>query len=384
MVAESWHAARLIPTSGIDGAGERERRSISALLAVLAAVPEFGAAFAAALGAPSGRIETFVDVRFRVGDVVFEPGGLIRVTRGTCRWTALVEVKTGGDVIPADRLGTCLNLAREQGFDVVVMISNEVPAVPGPCLPTVDEARRLQVSWSQLLCKAVAVRAAVNEDRAWILGELIGYLEHPRSGTVAFDDMGEAWEPAREALAAGALRAEDHVATEVAARFDELLRFASLRLGVEATPALSRKESLDPALRTRVLAERLVDDGALSGAIRIPGTAGLLHVTADLRADRVICYVEMSTPREGRPTTRANWVERQLRNAPPTVQVEHQPELRAFRIYQEFAMGTGRSGFVASVLTAITSFYEDVVQNIRVRSAAVPRMRSGEAVAGAL
>ena len=384
MAAESWHAARLVPTSGIDGAEERERRSASALLAVLTAVPEFGTAVAAALGAPCGRIETFVDVPFRVGDVVFAPGGLIRITRGTCRWTALVEVKTGVDVIPADRLGTCLSLAREQGFDAVVTISNEVPAVPAPCLPTVDEARRLQISWSQLLCKAVAVRAAVNEDRAWILGELIDYLEHPRSGTVAFDDMGEAWEPARAALAAGTLRAEDHAATEVAARFDELLRFASLRLGVEATPALSRKESVDPALRTHVLAERLVDEGTLTGAIRVPGSAGLLHVAADLRADRLTCYVDMDTPREGRPTTRANWVERQLRNAPSTVRVEHQRELRAFRVSQDFAMGTGRTGFVGSVLTAITSFYEDVVQTIRTRSAPVPRMRSGEAVSGAL
>ncbi|WP_086822363.1 hypothetical protein [Allokutzneria sp. NRRL B-24872] len=384
MAAESWHAARLIPTSDVGGVEERQRRSVSALLAVLAAVPEFGAAFSEVLGAPCGRVESFVDVPFRVGEAVFVPGGLIRITRGACRWTALVEVKTGADVIPADRLGTCLSLAREQGFDAVLTVSNEVPAVPAPPLSTVDEARRLQISWSQLLCKAVAVRAAVNAERAWILGELIGYLEHPNSGTVAFDDMGEAWEPARAALAAGTLRAEDNAATEVAARFDELLRFASLRLGVEATPALSRKESVDPLLRTRTLAERLAEDGSLAGAIRIPGSAALLHVKADLRADRLACYVDMDVPREGRPTTRVNWVERQIRNAPSSVRVEQQRELRAFRISQDFAMGTGRAGFVGSVLSAVTAFYADVVQNLRKRAAPVPRMRSGEAVAGAL
>ena len=32
MAEETWHAARLIPTSGINGAEEQERRATSALL----------------------------------------------------------------------------------------------------------------------------------------------------------------------------------------------------------------------------------------------------------------------------------------------------------------------------------------------------------------
>jgi hypothetical protein len=41
---ETWHQARLIPTSGINGAEEQERRATSALLAVMTAVREFGRA----------------------------------------------------------------------------------------------------------------------------------------------------------------------------------------------------------------------------------------------------------------------------------------------------------------------------------------------------
>ena len=41
MAEESWHEARLIPTSGINGAEEQERRATSALLAVLSAVIGF-------------------------------------------------------------------------------------------------------------------------------------------------------------------------------------------------------------------------------------------------------------------------------------------------------------------------------------------------------
>ena len=48
MSEETWHEARLIPTSGITGAEEQERRATSALLAVLTAVKEFGRALTAA------------------------------------------------------------------------------------------------------------------------------------------------------------------------------------------------------------------------------------------------------------------------------------------------------------------------------------------------
>lgn len=37
-----WNAARLIPTSGINGADEQERRGTSALLAVMSSVREYG------------------------------------------------------------------------------------------------------------------------------------------------------------------------------------------------------------------------------------------------------------------------------------------------------------------------------------------------------
>jgi hypothetical protein len=42
MSEEAWLAARLIPTSGINGAEEQERQATSAVLAVMSAVREFG------------------------------------------------------------------------------------------------------------------------------------------------------------------------------------------------------------------------------------------------------------------------------------------------------------------------------------------------------
>src|SRR5690348_4623343 len=95
MSEENWHQARLIPTSGLNGDQEKERRATSALLAVMGAVKEFSRALLSPLGAPAGTLETYIEVPFLLGDQRVFPDGLIRVSRGSRSWTALVEVKTG-------------------------------------------------------------------------------------------------------------------------------------------------------------------------------------------------------------------------------------------------------------------------------------------------
>ena len=67
MEEKSWNVARLIPTSGINGPEEQERRATSALLAVMSSVKEFGRLLTAPIGAPSGQLETFIEVPFDLG-----------------------------------------------------------------------------------------------------------------------------------------------------------------------------------------------------------------------------------------------------------------------------------------------------------------------------
>jgi hypothetical protein len=145
----------------------------------------------------------------------------------------------------------------------------------------------------------------------------------------------------------------------------------------------------------------------MQGAIRIPDTVGLLVVTVDLRANRVTCHVDLGAPREGRPTTRVNWLVRQLRNAPESVRVEAftahqrgpgqaellhvvredptvligdaQRELRAFRVAVTSTTGSkrgrGRATFIDSVLDAVDGFYAEVVQYLKAWSATPPKLR---------
>src|SRR3954471_14903877 len=114
---ETWHEARLIPTSGISGSEEQERRATSALLAVMGIVKEFSKAVLSPLGAPSGSVETYIEVPFMLGEKRCYPDGLIRVSRGSRTWTALVEVKTGRNELQTEQLENYLDIARCEGFD---------------------------------------------------------------------------------------------------------------------------------------------------------------------------------------------------------------------------------------------------------------------------
>lgn len=422
---ESWHEARLIPTSGINGAEEQERRATSALLAVLGAVKEYGRSFVKPFGALAGTMECFIEVPFMLGERRLYPDGLIRVSRGGKTWTALVEVKTGPNLLGTEQLESYLDIAREQGFDAVVTISNEIPAVAGQH-PTKIDKRKLRkvdlhhVAWSQVLADAVMqkeFRGVADPDQAWILGELIRYLEHRKSGALEFEDMGEAWVGVRDSVAAGTLRPSDKGVTEVISRFDAMLRFASLQLGrqlgAEVIPVLTRKELNDPASRVQAMTATLCQTGILSGVIRIPDTVGNLVITADLRSSKVTCHVDVEAPREGRPLTRVNWLVRQMKSAPDSVRVEsfvahgrgsataellgtirENPaslvdnsgkEIRTFRIASTAMMGTkrgrGRGAFIDSALGAVDGFYADVLGSLRAWSAAPPRLRPTDSAA---
>jgi hypothetical protein len=419
MVAEPWHEARLIPVSGITGADEQERRGTSALLAVIGSVKEFGRALTTGLGAPVGAIQTYIEVPFQLGDRLIRPDGLIRVTRGQRAWTALVEVKTGKNPLKADQLENYLDVAKAEGFDALLTISNEIPTVVG-LHPTVVDKRKLKkvslkhLSWSQIRTEAMVQtlnRTIADADQAWILSELIRYLEHPRSGAVDFEDMGSAWVPGREAVTAGTARAADAKVAEVAGSWEKLMQFASMqlgrKLGREVLTTLSRRERDDPAIRIQQQSCSLAESGLLTGSLRIPDTAGSLDIAADLRAGRVSCTIAVDAPREGKPLTRVNWLLRQLKDAPDDVRIDvfvvrsrgtsrsellgkvrtdpsllvddAKREIRSFTLTRSRPAGAkrgqGKGSFVGSTVELVDSFYEDVVQRLKPWAPTPPRVR---------
>lgn len=423
--ADGWQAARLIPTSGINGQEEAERRATSALLAVLQAVAEFQTALLRPLGAPAGSLDAYIETPFTLADerTVF-PDGVLHVSRGKTSWCALVEVKTHAAILEREQVENYLDVARDQGFDAVLTISNQLAPAPGLHPVQVDKRKLRKValhhlSWAEILTAAVRTRVhhgVSDPDQAWILGELIRYLEHPRSGAFDFDDMGPSWVAVRDATTKGTLRGTDKGITEVASRWDQLLRFCALRLGRELGAdvhvVMSRKDVADPPVRLSRFVDEFVESGTLSGSIRIPDAVGDLDVCCDLRAGTVSVSVEVTAPTEGRLPTRVNWILRQLRDAPgqiridgllagtrastselldairndPTVLIDPgKRDFRSFRLTATSTLGakrgTGRGGFIDSVLAAVDGFYGTVVQQLRPWTAKAPQLPKSDRTA---
>lgn len=414
-----WHAARLIPTVGIRGQEEQERRATSSLLAVVQAVPEFGHALFGPLGAPKGRIRTFTEIRLKDADgKSCIPDGAVVIERGRKRFTLLVEVKTGDARLQSEQVSRYLDVARANDFDGVLTISNTITARRTDSPVRVDgrklrSTRLLHMSWWRVITEAVVqhrFRGISDPDQAWLLGELIAYLDHEASGASGFTDMGPSWVEVRDAAHAGTLRASDGAARDVCERWDQFIEYLALRLaqdlGAEVTVVRSRKQTADQ--RAQALVRALAEEGALAGSLRVPDAVAPLDLRADLRSRRVTASVTVDAPGDGRPLSRINWILRQLSDAPGDLRVDvafqgarettsvlladARDDARALlsptdakRVPRSFTLaagrptgrkrGKGRGSFVGETRAHVIAFYGDIVQSISPWRPKPPRLQ---------
>lgn len=404
--------ARLIPVAGIGSTKEAERRATSALLAVLSIARDLSIELLHPLGASRARkaaVDSYTEVPFKLDERKIRPDGLIRVVYGKSEWTSLVEVKTGDDSLTAEQVNAYWDIAREHKFNHVLTISNEIPTVAGTH-PTdglrVQANSPVQVShlsWTTILTTAIRImnhRGVDDPEQAWILSELIRYLEHPASGVVTLDDMGSHWTDVRDAARASTLSKRSEGIPDVATRFDQTIRYAALKLsseiGEEVEPVLSRAHRESPSARLTDLVDTLCQQGILEAKLRVPNTAGDIEITADLRSQQLSATVEIDAPEDKGAIGRVSWLlnhlddvdslilESYAKNArtPVTATVgeanddrrsavgEEKIEPHRFRLTRRVDMSTARrptsrqSGFIGSILELIEQFYENVVQQI--------------------
>ncbi|WP_280779273.1 TerD family protein [Rhodococcus opacus] len=413
---DTWQPARLFSVIGVGTGEEQERRATSALIATMQAVRPFARAVCARMGAPVGVFEGYVEVAYERGETKVIPDAVLKVSRGARVWTGLLEVKTGNGKLKKEQLENYLDVARKKQYDVVVSLSNDVPASAGELPVEVDRRKLAKValrhlSWAEVAHEArmLLSHGGIDDDlQAWILAEFLRYLDHPRSGAAEFVDMGRHWVTVRDAVTAGTLRAGDQKAAAVADTWVSLSRHLALRLtaelGVTVKHILPRRHGSDPAARNAAVAERLATDGVFEAVLRIPETAGDLVVIADVRTNKIRCRTTVEAPNEGTSGRRLSWLLRQLKDVPGDVQVEavfsergneaceHLDTVRAdpkvltngrsgdivsFSLEQAFPMGGRRSGTAASFITSVTSstdaFYGTVVQQLREWVPAAPK-----------
>lgn len=382
------------------------------------AVPEFGHGVLRGFGAPKGRIQTFTEVPLKDPEgKVHTPDGAIVIDRGKRRWRALVEVKTGKQELDADQISRYLDMAREHGFDALLTISNQIASQSTEVPVAVDKRKLKKVamfhrSWWRIITEAVMehrFRGIADPDQAWILGELIAYLDHENSGACGFDGMGDCWVPVREAARQGTLRATDKEACGIAKCWEQFIDYLALGLsqdlGRDVQPVRQRKQDL--AARLDACVKELAESGCLRGAVRVPDAVAPLVFLANLRTQQLTTSVVIDAPRDRGPLPRVNWIVRQLESAPPDLRItvsfamfsettslllrdvrenpnallsptDAKREPRSFELALTRALGLkngkGHGSFVRETRRQVIDFYREIVQNLKAWQAKAPKL----------
>lgn len=422
---DAWRTARLFPASALKSDRERETRATSVLLSVMTQVPEFGRRLTAGFGAPAGRMETFTEVTLPNGDSPRRPDGVIRVERAGKLWTALVETKTNGNALRQEQVQAYVDIAARRGYEAVITLSNDVELDGSPLIEVKTDGRRKNkvalwhLSWAEVTHQAqmlIRHEGVANGAHAWLLQELLHYLQHENSGCHGFQNMGPAWVPVRKGIDDETLCQGDARAVDVVESWERLVRQVCLRLGGElgqkVLPVQRARRGAEPHARRAALADRLCRDGKLDAELRIEGTPGVLALCADLRTGKLRTSIEIPAPEQGYPLTWAKRLVRQLDEAPADVHVETlvagdvggprgtlerlRPEpadmlprngaqITGFRLSLFRGMGNTRgnaeSGFIRSVDDSVDRFHTYVVENLD-RRAPRPRQPVVGAAAG--
>ncbi|MFE3828899.1 TerD family protein [Streptomyces sp. NPDC059092] len=417
---DTWRSARLFPVPSLKSDRERETRATSVLLSVMAQVPEFGRRLTAGFGAPAGRMETFTEVSLpygdaRTGESRKRPDGVIRVERAGKLWTALIETKTNGNPLKAQQVQDYLDIAARRGYEAVITLGNDVALEGSPLVDVKIDGRRKHkvvlwhLSWAEVAHQAqllIRHEGVGNAAHAWLLQELLHYLQHENSGCHGFQNMGPAWVPVRKAIDDETLCQGDARAVDVVESWERLVRQVCLRLGGElgqkALPVQRVRRAADPTARRGALADLLCREGRLHAELRIEGIQGILALTADLRTGKLRTSVDIPAPDQGYPLTWAKRLIRQLYEAPADLHVqtllaEHgdgprgtlerlrpEPadllpkgggEITGFRLSLFKSMGatrgTAETGFIRSVDDAVDRFWGSVVTPLERRLAPV-------------
>lgn len=406
---DSWREARLFPVTALKSDRDRETRATSVLLSVMAQVPEFGRRLTAGFGAPAGRMETYAEVSLPHGDTPRRPDGVVRVERAGKLWTALVETKTNGNALKADQVQAYMDIAARRGYEAVITLSNDVALEGSPLVDVKVDGRRKHkvalrhLSWAEVTQQAqmlIRHEGVGNRAHAWLLEELLHYLQHENSGCHGFQNMGPAWVPVRNGIDDETLCQGDPRALDVVESWERLIRQVCLGLGGElgqkVLPVRGSRGGRDPRERRSLLADQLCLQGRLQAELRIEGTPGVLAVVADLRTGRLRTSMDIPAPDQGYPLSWAKRLVRSLAEAPADLHIETlvegdsagprgtlerlRPEpadllpkagggaITGFRVSLLKGMGSGRgnaeTGFIRSVDDAVRRFYGSVAVNL--------------------
>lgn len=405
----------------------KEGRTLSIVLACMETVEDFGKALLSDLGIKTGartRLEAYTEVVLQKGgDAKVRPDGLLVLRSGATRWTALVEAKVGNTDLTAQQIESYLELARLNGIDALLTISNQFAPLPSHHPVALSGASLKKASlwhWSWMYVLTQATLHLENGDvgdreQRVILNEMIRFLSHPSAGVKGFDQMPAAWTAVANAVqAGGTLSAKSSDVQEVVGAWYQETRDLSLilsrQLGEEVSVKVPRAHVADPGLRIKEDAEHFAQECRLRSIFSVPNTAAAIEVAVDFNRRSVYASMRVAAPGDRKSTkARLTWLLRQLaKSKPESVHVRFywpgrgactQHPLTVLRERPEVAEESGkvvssfevvyardlagrfaqRKNFVADLEQAIPDFYEQVGQHLKAWQPQAPKIKESRA-----
>ncbi len=414
--------ARLFPVLSTTS---KEGRTTSIVLACLAKVDEFGASLLGSVDQKVGarsKIHTFTEVvcKNRAADIKERPDGLIVLRSGSREWKALVEAKIGSSDLNADQIERYRQLAKDNGIDCVISISNQFATSPQTHpLSEVNKSRsKIPVfhwSWMYILTEAdllLSQDSVSDTDQRILLNELRRFLTHESAGVKGFDRMPKAWgELNRLVSSGGVIPAKSSDAGTVITAWHQETRDLALILSrmteASVSEKLSRKHRSDSAARLKDDLVLLREKQELQAELDVPDAAAPLVVCVDMKRRSVDVGMTLRAPEDKVSTkARLNWVLRQIKaedladlyirllwpgkseptqylvtdlREDPDIANAHRDHLspRSFHIFRSKRLGarfTQQTNFIVDLEALIPAFYGQIGANLTAWKKQAPKI----------
>ncbi len=398
-------AARLFPVLSTTS---KEGRTTAILLACMARINELSRELLASAGQRVGtrsKIECYTEVvpASASADTRERPDGLIVLRAGKREWKAFVEAKIGKSELDVNQIERYRNMARDNGIDCVITISNQFATAPTEHpLEAVRKSRsRIPVihwSWMHVLTTAdllISRQSIASHDQLVLLNEFRRFLAHESAGVRGFDRMPREWTELNRLISAGGeVSANSHEAAKVLNAWHQETRDLSLALSrlteTQVTQRLPRSHKRDVARRQKDELADLRENRQLSVSLEIPDAAAPLDVVVDLARRCIDVGMTLGAPEDRKSgKARVNWLLRQIRQDDVTdlyvrvswrrrsTSTQHSVsdlredpgivndgtqhlEARAFHLFESKRLGsrfTQQSNFIADLEQVVPAFY---------------------------
>ena len=404
----------------------KEQRATSIFLAVMTQVPDLAEEILRTIGVRVGKrttMEAYTEVVLKQeASSPCRPDGLLVVHTSRTAWTALIETKIGKAGLDSEQIARYLELARGNGIDAIITISNQFVAKPHHS--PVEVSKRLlgktdlyHWSWASISTQAEILELQKSVDdpqQCFLLKELNRFFSHPTTGIERFTQMAAGWRETVQAVTNGVrlLKSAPEVEEAVSSWFSEerdLCLQMSRHVGTQVAARMQREHARSGEQRLRDGIADLVKIPLLKSSLRVPDCAGDIEISADLMRKNISASMSLRAPQDRKSTkARVNWLLRMLkeddprlfikahwagkaastmkevatlRDAPEAIQTIN-PGLvpHTFEVVLVESLGkrfSGRRTFIEDLERIVPEYYDLVAVNLRAWHAPPPRPVKG-------